>query len=101
MLFFWAGSSAWNIPKTAARFCISKAPMAALEMSERNLIRLSAHKRMPLAVALAAQAIGGIVVFGAAFVLLRISIFQPPLIILLSLHGLVAAVAGHRFGLAK
>ena len=75
--------------------------MAALEMSERNLIRLPAHKRMPLAVALAAQAIGGIVVFGAAFVLLRISIFQPPLIILLSLHGLVAAVAGHRFGLAK
>jgi len=56
---------------------------------------------MPLAVALAAQAIGGIIVFGAAFVLLRISIFQPPLIILLSLHGLVAAVAGHRFGLAK
>ena len=75
--------------------------MTASGMPDRDPISAVAHKRMPLPVALAAQVLAGIVVFGAAFILGRTTTWQPPLIILLALHGLVAAESGRRFGLAK
>jgi precorrin-6B methylase 2 len=56
---------------------------------------------MPLAVALGAQALAGFGVFGAALVVARITAWQPPLIVLLALHGLAAALLGRRLGLAK
>jgi len=75
--------------------------MAASEMPDPDPIPATAHKRMPLAVALAAQVIAGIVVFGGALVVIQATSWQSPLIVLLALHGLVAAEIGRRFGLAK
>ncbi|MBT7943130.1 MAG: class I SAM-dependent methyltransferase [Alphaproteobacteria bacterium] len=56
---------------------------------------------MPLAIALVAQAFAGLVVIGAAVVLLRTTAWQNPLILLLAIHGCIAALLGRRMGLAN
>ncbi len=55
---------------------------------------------MPLLTALGAQAIAGVVVFGGGYALSGFAGFQPPLIGLLALQGLLAAALGHFSGLA-
>ena len=56
---------------------------------------------MPLLRALAAQMAAGAVVFGSAFALAAGTGLRPPLIALLALQGIAAAVLGTRFGLAQ
>ncbi|MCH7937526.1 MAG: hypothetical protein IH994_10635 [Proteobacteria bacterium] len=56
---------------------------------------------MPLLTALAAQLAAGAVVFGAAFALTAGVELRPPLMALLALQGIGAAVLGTRFGLAQ
>ncbi len=55
---------------------------------------------MPLLTALGAQAIAGVVVFGGGYALFGGTDFLPPLIGLLALQGLLAAVLSHFSGLA-
>ena len=57
--------------------------------------------RMPLLRALAAQMAAGAVVFGAALALSAGTGLRPPLMALLALQGIGAAVLGARFGLAQ
>jgi hypothetical protein len=75
--------------------------MAASEIPDPGRNSAPTRKRMPLAVALVAQIIAGVAVFGTALIVTRITAWQPPLIILLALLGLFAALLGRRFGLAK
>ena len=59
------------------------------------------RSRLPLLRALAAQMAAGAVVFGSAFALAAGTGLRPPLIALLALQGIAAAVLGTRFGLAQ
>lgn len=56
--------------------------------------------RIPLFVALAAQALAGVAVFGSAALLARTASVSIPLMGLLAGQGVVAAILGSRFGLA-
>jgi len=56
--------------------------------------------RIPLLSALAAQLIGGAIVFGGAVLLTTLTGIRVPLMALVAAQGVVAAILGKRFGLA-
>lgn len=66
---------------------------------DREPVETPPPARMPLLTALAAQFVAGVIVFGGALVLARATGADAPLVALLALQGVLAALLGLRFRL--